>query len=926
MRNRIEFNMDFGWRFHKGEPSDSGSLFAKGHSTVYNESKAGNATGGAKIVFNDFEWREVDLPHDYLFESEIGEEYLQSSGYREPDNAWYRKTFRLQNDLKDKALTLCFEGTAMDAEFYFNGSLLARSFSAYTETVFDITDRAYFDDRPNVLAVHINGFKKYGWWYEGAGIYRHVKLFATDPLHIERNGIFAKPVLSDANSNTWTVDLTTACCNRYDFDTAFSVRATLYDGEKAVVSGESAVTEAASLCSAEARQALTVQNPILWDVDSPKLYTLKAEIVKDGEVVDADTVRIGFRTFCIDPDKGFFLNGRHLKIKGAAAHQDHACVGAAVPDRVQRYRIEQLKKMGCNAYRCAHHHHSTEILDACDEIGLLVMDENRIFETGADGLSYLETMVKCDRNHPSVVFYSLFNEEPLQSTQEGARMYCHMKGVVKRLDGTRLVTGAVNSFEPYEGAGACMDVLGINYGLFDVANIIERSHEIVPHLPIIGSENNSATTMRGYYQTDREKHILSCYDEEKVSWGATVEEMWKFTRENDYYAGLFVWTGFDYHGEPSPLAWPTVNSCFGAMDTCGFPKASFYFHKACFTDPPFVKLIPHWNFEKGKTVRVVAITNCEEAELFLNGVSLGKKAADATAQPEWQVPFEPGCLLAKGYRSGEVAACDEKHTVGTPKTVRAEMYGDVVTDNGQDVVIVNCSVLDENGHEVEFADNLLHVEVTGDGVLLGVENGNQNSHESAQSPQIRLFNGKCQAIVRVFTDAKALCISVSGDGLETAEVRPKIRHVPRGKRINSVRNCNIRGVTQSVITKERPDPLVKLAEDDMNSFTPVELSESRYPKDFTFGWRIYRLTPTLFDTEMRLRFYEVRAAQMEVYVDNARVYVSNGEIKGKVFCDFVGKKGDMADIRILLKAIEGVNCGIVKAIQLLSVNEKEEDI
>lgn len=915
---RIEYNMDLGWRFHRGElPENDPRAKGKSHSVVYMNCKSGVAGGGAKKEYDDSDWREVDLPHDYFAESEMSEEYLLSGGYRKQDNAWYRKTFTLSSDLKGKALTLCFEGTAVNAEFYFNGSLMARSFSAYTETVYDITDRAYFDGRPNVLAVHIDGFVKEGWWYEGAGIYRHVKLYATDLLHIKHNGIYAKPILKQNTENDWNLNIETTLYNRgYESDKG-QVRVTLLDGENVLTSNISQEVTVPYCDEFALKQQLQIANPIRWDVDNPKLYRVRVEVIKEGEVVDSDTVRIGFRTFYIDPDKGFFLNDRPLKIKGTCNHQDHAGVGAAVPDAVQYYRIKRLKEMGTNAYRSAHNIPAKEILDACDELGLIVMDENRRFETREEVLENLRIMVRRDRNHPSVIFYSVFNEEPLQTTEEGACMFVHMKHVVNQLDDTRLIMGAMNTWEPYDGAGKYMDVIGLNYGLFDVANIIERTHEVLPDKPIIGSENNSALTTRGCYKTDREvAHELKCYDEEKVSWGSTVSQIWDFARNNDYYAGFFIWTGFDYRGEPTPFKWPSVSSQFGIMDTCGFAKASFYYHKACYTKEPMVHLIPHWNWTEGEMVRVVAITNCDEAELFLNGKSLGRKAADVCAQPEWQVEYVPGNIMVKVYRSGECVAEDVRFTTGKPVAVKVETGRDYVCDDGQDVVILNCSVVDENGREVATADNHLYFEVLGDGVLLGVGNGNPNSHESDVLPERDLFNGRCQAIVRALPGTKALKIHVYGEGLEGAIVEPEVRKVQLPNYMESAENNILYGITQSVITAEKPDPLVELADNDMNTFTPVEFSWDYFQKDFKSGWRIYRATPVVSDKRMILEFSAVRASVMEVYVDGEQIYASANAIEGSIQCPFAAEAGDKVDIRILMQSKVSEESGIKQCIRL----------
>ena len=511
---REVLSLDRGWRFHLGDIEGEKS---NSHSDSYGSCKSGAASGAAGKNFDDSGWRQVDIPHDYYAESPFSEDALLSHGYRIRNNAWYRKSFLLDPDLEGRELFICFEGTSVNAEFYFNGSLMERSFSAYTETVFNITDRAYFDGRPNVLSVYIKGFETEGWWYEGAGIYRHVRLYAKNKLHIAHNGIYGKPKLNPGTKNSWTVEVETTLENSEYKDVPASVHARILDGDKVMAEG---VVSNVS-CPFDSRTAVTqklrVSRPERWDVDDPKLYTLKVEVSKNGEVVDEESVRIGFRTFGIDAEKGFFLNGRPLKIKGTCNHQDHAGVGVAIPDSVQYYRIRRLKELGTNAYRCSHNLPAKEVLDACDELGLIVMDENRRFESREEVLEYLDIMVKRDRNHPSVMFWSLFNEEPLQNTEEGAKIYRRMKSRVLQLDDTRLFTGAING--NMEGAGMEMDVTGINYGI----GAIDGMHKLHPDQPLIGSENNSAVSTRGCYESDREgAHLLACYDEENVPWGQSM--------------------------------------------------------------------------------------------------------------------------------------------------------------------------------------------------------------------------------------------------------------------------------------------------------------------------------------------------------------------------------------------------------------------
>ena len=873
--------------------------------------------GPAGKHFYDAEWRQLDLPHDYLAESDIREENLISHGYRTRDNAWYRKSFLLDKSLEDRELFLVFEGTAVNATFYFNGSLMARSFSAYTETVINITDRAYFDGRVNTLAVYINGLETEGWWYEGAGIYRHVRLYAKDKLHIAHNGIFAKPVLKDESSEEWCIEVEATVENSaYDKKSA-AIRTVILDGEKIIAEDISDTLSFTADKKAATMRTLTVKSPKRWDVDSPNLYTVRVELISGDGVLDEQSERIGFRTFFVDAERGFFLNGRSLKIKGTCNHQDHAGVGVAVPDSIQYYRIKLLKELGTNAYRCSHNLPSKEVLDACDELGLIVMDENRRFESRDEVLEYLDIMVKRDRNHPSVIFWSLFNEEPLQNSEEGAKIYRRMRSRVESLDNSRLITGAING--NLEGAGLLMDIAGINYCL----STVDIAHKKHPSLPVIGSENNSAVTTRGCYKSDREiSQALAGYDEEAVPWGNTVRDNWAYTRARDFYAGIFIWTGFDYRGEPTPFSWPSVSSQFGIMDSCGFKKDSYYFNKACFTDEPMIHILPHWNFSEGECVRVMAVTNCDAAELYLNGRLIGRKEGDLVIDtPEWLVDFEPGVISAKGYKNGTLAAVAEQKTAGEPFAVSLSLSKEEIKNDGQDTVAVNVSVVDRNGTVVPYAENTVHFNIIGDGRLLGVGNGNPNSHESDTLPKRRAFAGMCQALVSSNLGAKELKVKVHSDGLMSAVADLAIKEVQAPLIATVAKNSMIDGFTVSEVTSHRPDPCVVIADNDMNSFVPIDVTTPSYQEDFTLGYRIYRVQPLIFGNGCaRISFSSIRFDELEIYVNGALInkeeFSCNGEFVSSPFTPLSNEKNDIR-ILIHIKDTTEWGAGIAKSVYLI---------
>lgn len=919
--SRTFFNMDKRWKFHLGDLLSGEN---NSHADSYASCKAGGTKGAPADDFDDNDWRDVDLPHDYLIETPFDAQNRLSHGYKFRDNAWYRKQFTMDESLRGQHFLLCFDGLAVTAEIYFNGSLIARTGSAYAEFSMDITDRIHFGAQVNTLAVFIDGLTTEGWWYEGAGIYRHVRLFAKDPLHIAHNGLWIKPVLTPGTENDWTVECAITAENSAYEEDEFTVRTTLYDGEEMVAQGTAGRCLIDSDATAVAKHLLTVKNPHRWDVDDPHLYRAVVELLHDGRVIDRDETRIGFRTIAASVEEGFLLNGRKLLLKGTCNHQDHAGVGVAVPDSIQYYRVRRLKEMGTNAYRCSHNMPSRAILDACDELGLVVMDENRRFESRPEVLEHLRTMVLRDRNHPCVVMYSLFNEEPLQISEEGKRIYKRMKSTVKKLDDTRLLTGAVNAAFSKEGVSSEMDIAGFNYNL----GVFDETRAQMPDLPLTGAENNSAVTVRGCYRSDRDAHVLSNYDEEAVPWGQTVRQTWKFVQEHPYVGGIFIWTGFDYRGEPSPFWWPTISSLFGIMDTCGFPKDSFYFNKACFTDQPMLHLMPHWNWSEGETVRVMTVTNGDEAELFLNGVSLGRKPSDVTTQCEWQVAFVPGILSAKAYRDGKEIAYTEQVTAGAPVKVKILPDRTRISNDGADTVPLNVCVLDENGIVVPTAATHVTFEAQGDGKILGVGNGDPNCHESDVEPHRSLFAGWCQGLVQAFPGAKTLSVTVTAPGLESDKVEFTVEEAPQENYVNEPTFRLMQSWLGSAKEFDvRPDPLMEIADNDMNSFLPVELTQSFWLCHCE-KYRILRYSSRLPQSVAapKLKFLNVYVGGMEIFVNGKKLYEGKN-LRGETVEVPMGiGAGEKFEVRILLympKKSEFTDFASIQQVNLYANGEKE---
>ncbi len=881
---RKRYSMDKQWRFHRGDIPMPPALI---HEEAYARSKAGGAAGAGGISCDDVAWPVVDLPHDYAVSSDFDEKVGLSQGYKPRGKAWYRKSFYISKEHRNKQLLLVFDGAATACEVYFNGSVLKRNFSGYNEFTVDISDRAFFGDRPNVLAVRVDAQAFEGWWYEGAGIYRHVWLDVKESLHIAHNGLWIKPVKKDGNR--WEIALETIVENSSYQPAEFELEAQVLKDGVVVSKGHIASSVSAAEKSA-VKQTMSVEEPQLWDVDSPELYELRCRILQNGAVIDETAENFGFRTIAFTPEKGFFLNGRNLKIKGVCCHPDHAGVGAAVPDSIQEYRIQKLKEIGCNAYRCSHGMPAREILNACDRLGILVMDENRHYESSEECLEQVRNMVTRDRNHPCVFMYSLYNEEPLQGTPEGRKVLARMQAELKRLDDTRPTLGGMNGGVMEEsGSASLMDVVGINYNI----GIYDRFHEKYPQLCAIGSENVSALSVRGCYQTDDGKHVKSCYDEELVPWGRSVRETWRTVSERDFIAGEFVWTGFDYRGEPTPYRWPTVSSLFGLFDTCGFAKDAAYFAKACWDSKPMIHILPHWNWKDGETVRVMTVTNCDEVELFVNGRSLGRKSSDVYEQNEWQVPFEAGVLSAVGYQNGAPAAKAEQKTAGAPKRLVLQPSRSWVNNDGMDAVTLNICAVDENGIAVPMAEHSVTVSCTG-GKVLGMGNGDPNSHEADCSSQRSLFAGWCQAVLAPDTDTQTFAAVAVADGLEPAEFCFEVRSNPNQyEYIYPVTDIPVTGWRMSGFNyAEKPDPTLTLSDNDMNSFEPISFGEE-FQSTFTEGYRLYLTRMTIpSDRDYQLVFKIISGYEAEFYINDEQIY------KG-------GFGGGQRGISLPLKGISG---------------------
>lgn len=718
-------NFDAGWRFALGHISDPSKDFGFGRTGMGYLAKAGTGEGPVNPGFSDGRWRAVTLPHDWAIELPFDEKAEGGHGYKAigrdyPQNSigWYRKSFDIDKSLIGKRISIHFDGIYRNASVWCNGTFIKRNESGYIGFDADLTNLLRYGGK-NVVVVRVDASEFEGWFYEGAGIYRHTYLNVNDPASLVKDGQFLMPKVSGRYGN---VDANLEVQNLGDHDRKLRILLTLEDQQGRKLSTMGATAELKPQEKKIVSPRLTVTDPKLWSVEAPNLYVGKVELFDGQTKIDEYKTNIGFRTVVWDANKGLTINGKYVKIQGTCNHQDAAGVGVALPDRLNYWRIEQLKKMGCNAYRTSHNPPTPELLDACDKLGMIVLDETRAFGDSEEAQSQLTRLIRRDRNHASVIFWSIGNEEfALNGTDEGERMGRAATELAHRLDPTRLTTYAGNNGAEYHGINASVDIRGFNYGLTQA----DRYHKEHPTQPVHGSETASTTTTRGTYTDDYKNGRVNAYDGRKVSWGSGAEEWWSWAAQREWFAGGFVWTGFDYRGEPTPTVWPTINSHFGIMDTCGFPKDIYYYYQAWWSNQPVLHILPHWNWpgDEGKEKNVWVYSNADEVELFLNGKSLGKQKMPYTGHLEWKVAYQPGKLEAIGWKGGKEIGRETVATTGDMASVKIVPDRDVIEGDGKDVSVVDFYGLDGEGRTVPTADDKLEFEIEGPGKLIGVGNG-----------------------------------------------------------------------------------------------------------------------------------------------------------------------------------------------------------
>ncbi len=902
-----KLSLDNGWRFHLGDVSFP---VVKGHGASYNNAKAGKAGGAAAPDYDDTDWRLLNLPHDWAIEGSFDSNANLSQGYRQRGIGWYRRSFKISPEDRGKNLELQFDGIATHCTVWLNGIVVHRNWSGYTSFYIDMTAFAKYGEELNTIAVRVDAVDQEGWWYEGAGIYRHTWLVKRLPVHIITDGVFAQPVKNARDS--WEIPVEATLENTGKLGAEATVSSTLIDNKGNKISNNQKYAAVSALGQTMVHLSLTVNNPKLWTLDDPTLYHIQT-IVKQNDL-PSDTVitTCGFRTIRFTADSGFYLNDKHIKLFGVCNHQDHAGVGVAVPNSLWDFRVKKLKEMGANAYRCAHNPPSTEFLDACDRNGILVMDENRNFNSSPEYLGQLNWMIRRDRNHPSIILWSIFNEEPMQGTEIGYEMVRRMSVEVKKLDTTRPVTAAANGglFEPINVSQA-VDVVGFNYQIENY----DRFHKEHPTMLLTSSEDASAIMIRGNYTTDADKHTLDAYDTQKPDWGATHREAWKAIAERPFLAGCFVWTGFDYHGEPTPYDWPTAASNFGIMDLCGFPKTAFYIHQAQWVkDKPVLQLVPHWNWvgSEGKPIKVMAMSNAEKVKLILNGKLIGEQTVDKYEMNTWEVPYKPGKLEAIGYVDGKVVSHFMVETTGQPASLRLIPNRTTLSGDGWDATPVTVEALDSKGRPVQTANIPITFEMKGPGEIIGLGNGDPNSHEPEKGSKRSLFNGLAQVILQSRPASNGrLILTATSPGLKPATVTIDVQPIAAIPAVAvELPHLVLDKWLLSPGSNTKPDPNKVIAENDMNSWQPVKPGQLQQFSGGNFA--VFRTTFTPYAGQRnnggKIKLKSV-TGKAEVWLDKILLAIKTDEITADISINLPAGKGKR-ELSVLIETSNGQQAGL----------------
>ena len=786
--SRQRLLMDFNWKFSQTD-----------------------TIGADKTSFNDSKWRTLNLPHDWSIENTFIEDAPTGGrgGYLSTGIGWYRKHFALPKSVIKNNIWIEFEGVYQNSDVWINGHHLGHYPNGYMSFWYDLTP--YTKSGENIIAVRVdNSLQPNTRWYSGSGIYRHVWLNIADPVHVSQWGTYIITPIADSASAV--VNIKTKIENNNSSLKDLVLRSIIMDANGTEVGKTESSFTVSSKANDELEQKTTIATPSLWSIESPTLYSLHSVILDKGKIIDEVVSPFGIRSIKYDVDKGFFLNGKHIKLNGVCLHHDAGSVGAAVPEAMWIRRLKILKEMGCNAIRTSHNPPAPEFLDLCDQMGFLVMDEAfDVWESGKVQNDYhlyfddwwrkdVTGQIQRDRNHPCVIMWSAGNEIPDQKNDRGVELLKNLISVYHKEDPTRPVTTANDDIAADNGATKLAfmeaeDIVGYNY--------VDRWHERRelfysidrhdhPGWKMTGTESVSIGGVRGNYYGGNffrvdSSVIRPAYMESVIR----AEQLWKFVSIHDYVIGDFMWTGIDYLGE---ARWPNKNSSSGVIDLCGFAKDGYYFYQSQWTTKPMIHLFPHWNWKgkEGQVIQVMAYSNCDSVELFLNGKSFGIKASQfprpgnsgawnrydvppvgittGDLHLTWDVPYEPGTLKAVGRKGGKIAVEEEIKTTGAPATIRLSVDRDTISADQRDVAHVKIEVVDENGYIVPDADNLIQLKIDGFGNLIGFDNGNPADHTSMKSNERKTFNGLALAVIQSSNTEGKINITASSPSLKGASI------------------------------------------------------------------------------------------------------------------------------------------------------------
>mgnify|MGYP003423816040 FL=1 len=778
---RETIRLDDGWKFAFGNAADPKKDFGCGTEYFNYLTKANSIHNEGPYVanFNDSTWQEVKVPHDWVTILPYADVASHSHGYKtvgykypETSVGWYRKTINIPASDLGKHIALQFDGIFRNARVWFNGFYMGTEPSGYATQVYDVTEYVNYGG-DNLICVRADATLEEGWFYEGAGIYRDAWLMKSAAVGVAPFGTFVYADLKQPYDKV-TIYVETEV-NNHSLTTQqceVSHRLLDADGREVAKSESSTIMLRAKQTLNSQPLTLNLNTPHLWSPADPYLYKVETTVKVDGRVTDVYETTTGIRDVEFDADRGFLLNGQPLKLKGVNMHQDHAGVGAAIPDALQAWRIKQLKKMGCNAYRASHNPMTPALLDICDREGILVIDENRLTGINEEHLRLLERMIKRDRNHPSVILWSNGNEEwGMENTIQGTRIAAAMREYTHLLDPTRHSTIAnAGGREMVKG----LDVVGFNY---IVQNDVDNQKKNNPTWKIVGTEETTGCGTRGWYFKD-EKYpgrMVSLNRTMEQNYENIIERGWKFYDERPWAAGLFYWTGFDYRGEPNPLSYPAHDSEFGILDYCGFPKDEAHYLKSWWTDEPVLHIFPHWNLQghEGEEVEVWAYSNCDEVELTVNGKKLGRQPMPRNGHLKWKAVYQPGRVEATGYKNGKRILTKTIETTKAAAKVILKADRHQIAADGQDMAIVNIELHDQKGRFVPNACPVLTFCLEGDANIIGCGNGDPSylgSDHPDKQPchtfSIPAFNGRAQVLIQSGKLPSTVTLKCTADGLK----------------------------------------------------------------------------------------------------------------------------------------------------------------